>query len=89
VQEFFRSVDWDKIYNKEIEPPFIPQLSSDYDTSYFDTEFTRETVQLTPPPSRNGNLETVEEEELQNNFVHFSFKNVYHSLRENNEMAVD
>lgn len=24
-QNFFKSVDWDKIYRKEIEPPFKPQ----------------------------------------------------------------
>uniref|UniRef100_A0A915CSZ5 non-specific serine/threonine protein kinase n=1 Tax=Ditylenchus dipsaci TaxID=166011 RepID=A0A915CSZ5_9BILA len=48
-QDFFKSVDWEKLYRKEIEPPFRPQLASETDTSYFDQEFTREAVQLTPP----------------------------------------
>ena len=31
---FFKGVNWLKI--KEMKPPFIPQLNSDYDTKYFD-----------------------------------------------------
>ena len=30
-------------------PPFKPQVTSDTDTRYFDEQFTREPVQLTPP----------------------------------------
>ncbi len=33
----------------QIPPPFKPQVSSDTDTRYFDTEFTGESVELTPP----------------------------------------
>jgi RAC serine/threonine-protein kinase len=90
-QAFFSSVNWEKVYRKEIEPPFRPQLSSDMDTSYFDQEFTSQQIYLTPPRN-DSSLPTVEElEELQNNFVHFSFKNLYpsSSLQENNEMIVD
>ncbi|CAF4759775.1 unnamed protein product, partial [Rotaria magnacalcarata] len=32
-----------------IEPPFKPDLDSDTDTRYFDSEFTNEPVCLTPP----------------------------------------
>lgn len=35
-QKFFASIDWNKIYRKEVEPPFKPQLTSETDTSYFD-----------------------------------------------------
>lgn len=33
----------------QIQPPFKPQVSSDTDTRYFDEQFTKEPVQLTPP----------------------------------------
>uniref|UniRef100_A0A1I7YWD2 non-specific serine/threonine protein kinase n=1 Tax=Steinernema glaseri TaxID=37863 RepID=A0A1I7YWD2_9BILA len=67
---FFAPIDWDKLYRKEIEPPFKPQISSMTDTSYFDQEFTSEQVALTPPPA--GQLDTVQEvdEDLQGNFHH-------------------
>nr|QPL17779.1 protein kinase B isoform c [Bursaphelenchus xylophilus] len=84
---FFRNVDWEMLYRKEITPPFIPQLSSDTDTSYFDAEFTRENVQLTPPLHRDGSLSVVSElEEMQQNFVQFSFHNVYQSPEEDEMM---
>ena len=46
---FFKGIDWDKLYTKELEPPFRPLVSSDVDTCYFEKEFTGENVQLTPP----------------------------------------
>lgn len=36
---FFASVDWEKLYRKEIPPPFKPDVTSDTDTSYFDKVF--------------------------------------------------
>lgn len=91
VQEFFKPIEWEKLYRKEIEPPFKPQLKSETDTSYFDQEFTREAVQLTPPPARQGPLDTVDElDEMQNNFVQFSFHNPEpSSLLVNSEMMED
>jgi len=71
--EFFRNVEWDKLYRKEIEPPFKPQLSDELDTQYFDTEFTRSAVQLTPPSSSARHLDTLDETDELDNFVQFSF----------------
>lgn len=94
---FFASVDWGKVYRKEVQPPFVPSLSSDLDLSYFDQEFTREPVHLTPPNPNNGNLDTISEmdDEIQSNFSHFVFHdNVLSSSLANNsqedeEMMVD
>jgi p90 ribosomal S6 kinase len=44
---FFESIDWDKLYKKQIEPPFIPPIHSDF-AHYFDKEFTCKT-----PTGRN------------------------------------
>ena len=41
---FFKGVDWDKYWNKEIQPPFVPELSSELDLKYFDKMFTDEPV---------------------------------------------
>jgi len=42
---FFRSIDWTKLYNKEIVPQFKPHLQSVEDVRYFDPEFTTQTPQ--------------------------------------------
>ncbi len=46
---FFAAVDWSALEQRRVEPPFKPQVMSDTDTRYFDTEFTGESVELTPP----------------------------------------
>jgi hypothetical protein len=28
---FFKGIDWDKLYNKELEPPFVPKVASPTD----------------------------------------------------------
>lgn len=87
-QPFFKPIDWEKLYRKEIEPPYKPSVQSETDTSYFDKEFTSAPVQLTPPPARAGPLATVDElDEMQSNFTQFSFHNTLDSsIREASEM---
>jgi serum/glucocorticoid-regulated kinase 2 len=41
---FFKTIDWDKLYRREIKPGFIPKVSHAGDTSNFDAEFTDERV---------------------------------------------
>jgi len=44
-------------------PPFKPQVVSDTDTRYFDSEFTGESVELTPPDCKGGHLMSITEEQ--------------------------
>lgn len=37
---FFRTVNWEDLYNKKVEPSFKPHPTSATDDRYFDTEFT-------------------------------------------------
>lgn len=41
---FFQSIDWELLYRKELEPPFLPPMAADsqLDTSNIDVEFTAE-----------------------------------------------
>ena len=45
---FFRSIDWDQLYMKEIPPPFVPSISQASDVSNVDPEFLAEAPEETP-----------------------------------------
>ncbi|KAM9234162.1 ribosomal protein S6 kinase alpha-2 isoform 3-T3 [Dugong dugon] len=53
---FFMTVDWNKLYRKEIKPPFKPAVGRPEDTFHFDPEFTSRTPTDSPgvPPSANA-----------------------------------
>ncbi|KAK0397641.1 hypothetical protein QR680_002201 [Steinernema hermaphroditum] len=51
IQEhaFFRRIDWLKIENRQVQPPFKPKLKSRISTENFDTQFLKLPLKLTPP----------------------------------------
>jgi len=54
---FFKSIDWQKLYNKEIEAPYKPKVQGADDTSNFDDMFLKEAVvdsQVAPPTLKNN-----------------------------------
>lgn len=53
----------------QIPPPFKPQVESETDTRYFDSEFTGESVELTPPENEAA-LSRIQEE----HFPQFSYQ---------------
>ncbi|CAA9999250.1 unnamed protein product [Nesidiocoris tenuis] len=77
---FFSSINWTDLYHKRIPPPFKPQVTSDTDTRYFDSEFTGESVELTPPDT--GHLNSIAEEidSSQPYFQQFSYQCVGSTL---------
>jgi serine/threonine protein kinase len=50
-QPFFRNINWEDIYHKRVQPPFLPTIKNATDTSNFDSEFTSVTPVLTPVQS--------------------------------------
>ncbi|XP_071766315.1 ribosomal protein S6 kinase alpha-1 isoform X2 [Centroberyx gerrardi] len=50
---FFSTIDWNKLFRREIKPPFKPAVARPDDTFYFDSEFTSRTPKDSPgvPPS--------------------------------------
>ena len=73
---FFSPIDWVDLVHKRIHPPFKPQVTSDTDTRYFDSEFTGESVELTPPePGVLGSIEGLNSiAEEQEHFPQFSYQ---------------
>ncbi|XP_033227710.1 protein kinase C isoform X2 [Belonocnema kinseyi] len=45
---FFQYMDWEALEARKLKPPFRPKIKSKKDAVNFDTEFTRETPELTP-----------------------------------------
>lgn len=66
---FFRRIDWKRIENREVQPPFKPKLNDQRDTSNFDREFTGEN----PKISQTDNLFILNLD--QSEFQGFSFVN--------------
>uniref|UniRef100_A0A8C6PN49 non-specific serine/threonine protein kinase n=1 Tax=Nothobranchius furzeri TaxID=105023 RepID=A0A8C6PN49_NOTFU len=53
---FFSTIDWNKLFRRELHPPFQPAAGRPDDTFYFDPEFTAKTPRDSPgvPPSANA-----------------------------------
>ncbi|XP_030647980.1 ribosomal protein S6 kinase alpha-1 isoform X2 [Chanos chanos] len=53
---FFATIDWNKLFRREVSPPFKPASGRPDDTFYFDKEFTAKTPRDSPgvPPSANA-----------------------------------
>ncbi|CAL8092673.1 unnamed protein product [Orchesella dallaii] len=71
---FFRRIDWEKIENREVQPPFKPRIKNPRLGENFDPIFTRGRTELTPPDANSqmilSNLTGFE-------FKSFSFVNPY------------
>ncbi|KAJ3163746.1 RAC-gamma serine/threonine-protein kinase [Geranomyces variabilis] len=48
---FFKGIDWEKLFNKELPVPFVPQLTDELDVSFFEDEFTTSDPSLSPADS--------------------------------------
>jgi RAC serine/threonine-protein kinase len=75
---FFNSINWSDLDKKRVTPPFKPQVVSETDTRYFDSEFTGESVELTPPDHANSHLipsiAEEQDEDDQDYFTQFSYQ---------------
>lgn len=69
-QPFFRRIDWIRIENREVQPPFIPGKNADGSAAEnFDPSFTSSRVTLSPAD------ETIMRNLRGDEFRHFTFVN--------------
>jgi len=45
---FFRTIDWEKLFNKQLTPPYIPPVKGKEDTGMVDDQFKEEEVGISP-----------------------------------------
>lgn len=67
--EFFRSIDWNKLMKKAVQPPFKPSVQNVYDTTNFDDEFTSEQ----PVESMTSTEDSQISQTMQDQFRGFTF----------------
>ncbi|KAJ8673470.1 hypothetical protein QAD02_004732 [Eretmocerus hayati] len=48
THSFFQSIDWELLEARKVKPPFKPKIKSKKDAVNFDTEFTKESPNLSP-----------------------------------------
>uniref|UniRef100_A0A8C5BKH0 non-specific serine/threonine protein kinase n=1 Tax=Gadus morhua TaxID=8049 RepID=A0A8C5BKH0_GADMO len=70
---YFTLVDWQDVYDKKLVPPFMPQVSSETDTRYFDEEFTAQTITITPPEKFDEDGMDAADSERRPHFPQFSY----------------
>lgn len=46
-------MDWDKLYRKEIEPPYKPNVKNEESTELINREFISVTPKVTPTPNHS------------------------------------
>mmetsp|Transcript_30363 Transcript_30363/g.34501 ORF Transcript_30363/g.34501 Transcript_30363/m.34501 type:complete len:377 (+) Transcript_30363:45-1175(+) len=66
---FFAPIDWDKLYRREIKPPFKPKVTGLEDLRHFDKMFTSEKIKDTPVVS---NLDV--KQKGANHYTEFTYK---------------
>ena len=80
--QFFEGINWDEIWNKQIIPPFKPELNDELDLKYFDTQFTDEPIEsfTKNPRSRETSYEyrnfTFVTDSVKNEFLNAQDENI-------------
>ncbi|XP_048468974.1 ribosomal protein S6 kinase 2 alpha-like isoform X1 [Rhincodon typus] len=99
-QPFFTNIDWNKLYRRELKPPFKPAVARPDDTFYFDPEFTERTPKDSPgvPPSASAHklfrgfsfvATGIEEEEVKDEHSKLVIHPVLQQLHGNNMNFTD
>ena len=73
---FFGDIDWEKLYMKQIQPPFIPGVSDTDDVSNVDPEFLAE-VPADTPLENHALMQQFQDE---SNFDNFTYVNENNNL---------
>ncbi|XP_033645213.1 serine/threonine-protein kinase Sgk1-like [Asterias rubens] len=71
--EFFESIDWELLDNREITPPFNPSVSDNMDTKNIDPDFVREPVPQSVGRSIESHMVSASVQEADSAFTGFTY----------------
>lgn len=70
---FFKTIDWQMLYDKKIDPPYNPRVSGPLDLKHFDPEFVREPVPGSVGRSADSAFMSASVEEPDDAFIGFTY----------------
>ena len=79
---FFEGINWDDVWNKNVMPPFVPELDDELDLRYFDKQFTDEPLESF---TKNMRARETSYEYKNFTFVTDSIKNELITIQEENK----
>jgi serine/threonine protein kinase len=80
---FFEGINWDDVWNKNVMPPFVPELDDELDLRYFDKQFTDEPLESF---TKNMRARETSYEYKNFTFVTDSIKNELMTIQEENKV---
>ncbi|EDO37800.1 predicted protein, partial [Nematostella vectensis] len=73
THSFFRSINWQQLVARGIEPPYNPNVSGQLDLKHFDPEFVREPVPGSVGKSADSNFVSASVDDPDDAFVGFTY----------------
>jgi serine/threonine protein kinase len=70
---FFRTINFEDLYEKRIDPPYNPNVSGQMDLKHFDPEFVREPVPASVTKVGDGQIVSASVDEPDDAFVGFTY----------------
>jgi len=70
---FFRTINFDELCNKKIDPPYNPNVSGQMDLKHFDPEFVREPVPASVTKSADSQIVSASVDDPDDAFVGFTY----------------
>ena len=70
---YFKDIDWDALYNKKIQAPFVPVVNNDTDVSNFDIRFTTQSVERDDGDDNEEHIAFYDDSDPKNEYPGFNY----------------
>jgi len=73
IHQFFRTINFQELYEKKIDPPYNPNVSGQMDLKHFDPEFVREPVPASVTKVNDSQIVSASVDDPDDAFVGFTY----------------